>query len=175
MEKSINEQKGFGFVLDTRRITDKKMKLTLVAISQEKEELATWYELPLIHQLQVDIQTWCQNNIIHVQGHMMGNIVQHCVVTNEELTEQIDDTFHLLFTTDSSIAGQYQSPDIDMEEDEVEFLPRGQIYFKNILKEQFGLNINPFPRKSTELFEYRESSVEEETKHPFSVLKHLTK
>ena len=175
MEKSMNEQKGFGFVLDVRRITDKKTIFTLVATPQEKEEMAIWYEIPLIQQMQVDVCTWRQDNVFHIRGHLFGDIVQQCVVTNEDLTEHIDDDFHLLFTTDSALAGSTQSTDINMEEDEVELLSRGQIYFKDILKEQLGLNINPFPRRTTELFEYRESSADEEKEHPFSVLKHLTK
>ena len=62
-----------------------------------------------------------------------------------------------------------------MDEDDVDFVENGRIYFYDIIQEQFGLALNPFPKKTKEAFSYYELKAEDVVENPFAVLKHLTK
>ena len=81
----------------------------------------------------------------------------------------------MLFSTSKQPMVNEVVLDIDITEEPIEFLPRPQIYFKDIVFEQFGLNLDAFPRKTDELFVYKEEEEPTEKENPFSVLKHLTK
>ncbi len=173
MEKSNTSQKGISFVLDTRQLTEKASAFILTATPQERESLAKWYNLPAIQALQVDIKAYKKEAVIHIDGQLSADAVRECVISGDEFTEKTTGEFNLLFTT--SPQESTSEADIDMEEEIIEFLPRGQIYFKDLITEQFGLFLNPFPQNTADFFEYRETNAEEEKENPFAVLKRLTK
>ncbi len=171
MEKSNTTQKGISFVLDTRQLTEKTNTFSLTATPKEREDLAQWFDLPQINSLQVNISTYKKEDVIHVDGYLTADVIRECVVSGDEFTQKTMGDFNLLFSTSQ----QTQSEDIDMEEEIIEFLPRGQIYFKEIITEQFGLFLDPFPKNTTDFFEYRENDAETVKENPFTVLKGLTK
>lgn len=175
MEKSKSTVKDISYVLDTRTIPSSGQTLELTATPEECAELAKRFELPTVHNLNCKIKLEKKEDIIQLKGFLSAQLIQECVVTLEPFENTLSGEFTLLFSTTPQPHISESIPDIDMEEEPVEFLPRGQLFFKEIIAEQFGLNINPFPKQTTELFEYREASAEDERENPFSILKHLTK
>ncbi|MBR4932421.1 MAG: hypothetical protein IKZ02_05280 [Alphaproteobacteria bacterium] len=175
MEKSQSTAKDISYVLDTRTIPNSGLTLKLTATPEECTELAKRFELPAVNNLSCQLNLEKKEDIIQLKGLLSAHIIQECVVTLEPFENILSGEFVLLFSTTPQPHISESIPDIDMEEEPVEFLPRGQLFFKEIIAEQFGLNINPFPKQTTELFEYREVSSEDIRETPFSILKHLTK
>lgn len=174
MKKSNMNEKGINYVLDTRQINDKKQSITLFATESEKTELAKWYEIPAIKSLSVEMNVHKKEDIITVQGKISAETDRECVITGKIFEQPLSADFTLLFST-TPAPQQPLETDIDMEEEPAEYLPRGQIYFKDIVTEQFGLNLDPFPKSTNEFFEYRENDTVTEKENPFAVLKRLTK
>lgn len=175
MEKSNVVQKGISYVLDARKISSQKTCFILQATNEECVALAQWYELPAVLSVQADICAFLDDNIITIEGHITASTRRECVITGEEFTQNTAGDFTLLFSTSPLPAHAHTTPDIDLDEEPIEFLPRGQIYFKDIITEQFGLILDPFPKNTDKPFEYREENTESVKENPFSVLKHLTK
>ncbi len=173
MEKSNTPQKDISFVLDTRQLKEQKSLFKLVATPAECNALAQWFNLPKINTLTSDIQAYKKEDIIHIIGDLNADVMRECVISGDEFVQKTNGEFHLLFSTLQQSGTQ--SADIDMEEEIIEFLPRGQIYFKDIITEQFGLFLDPFPKNTTDFFEYRENDTEIEKENPFAILKRLTK
>ncbi len=171
MEKSNMTQKGISYVLDTRHITDKETSFTLIATPIEREDLAKWYNLPEIKALRVDVRARKNDDVFHIFGHLTADVVRECVVSGDEFTQKTVGDFTALFSTNP----QTETTDIDMDEEIVDYIPRGQIFFKDMITEQFGLLLDPFPKNTADFFEYREADASEEKENPFSVLKRLTK
>ena len=173
MEKSTVLKKGISYVLDARKISPQKTSFSLEATKEECQALAEWYEIPAVLSVKADITAFSEGSVITVEGKLSIITRRECVITAEEFTQSATGDFTVLFST--SPIKEQQKPDIDLDEEPIEFLPRGQIYFKDIITEQFGLLLDPFPKNTDEPFEYREESAESGKENPFSVLKHLTK
>ncbi len=176
MEKSDKTEKGISFVLDVRTIPLNGLKLHLQATPEECCFLAERYELPAVYAVSADLEVVADGELIDVHGVLSGRVRQTCVVSLEEFDNVLEGEFHALFSANRNLVlAQENKADFDPEEEPIEFIPKGQIYFKEVIAEQVGLNINPFPKKTDEIFTYYEVNPELEKENPFSVLKDLTK
>ena len=173
MEKLNVVQKGISYVLDTRKISSQKTGFKLIATEEDCRALADWYEIPAVLSVETDICTFLTDKIITLQGQMRISTRRECIITGEEFTQNANENFTLLFST-SPVPTQ-TNPDINLDEEPIEYLPRGQIYFKDIIFEQFGLMLDPFPKNTNKPFVYYEETTQVSKENPFSILKHLTK
>ncbi len=176
MEKSVNHKKDIAFVLDTRTVNKTKKHYVLEANDTQKENLKKFFELPAIKNLSFEFDVFLNKDCIEINGILKAVVTQKCVVSLNEFDEKINEGVCLLFTEDESL---YQSllktEDFSLEDDDVELIEKGKIYFYDLVQEQLGLALNPFPKKTDEAFSYYELKAEEVKENPFSVLKHLTK
>lgn len=176
MEKSLQLKKDISFSLDVRIIPQNGLKLILEATPAECAYLARHYDLPAIHSFCVQMQITSLNEIIQVVGVLSASVCQNCVITLEEFDQLVQGDFKLLFSEDKRLVeAQENQVDFDPDEEPIELIQKGHIYFKELLAEQLGLYLDPFPRKVQESFSYYEEKAETVRENPFSVLKHLTK
>lgn len=175
MEKLQQEQKDIACVVDVRKITAQGTHICMTATKEQCRELAEHFEIIAVDNLTVDVKLRKKEDIIELTGTLKAQVQQECVVTLEPMDNEVSGDFEMLFSTIKQPIVNESVLDIDISEEPVEFLPRGQIYFKDIVFEQFGLNLDEFPRKTEELFVYREDTEPIEKENPFAVLKHLTK
>ncbi len=174
-QKLKESEKGISFLLETRQITQKTKQLSLEASQKERDALAEFYDLPLLSSLVADLKITRIGEVIEVKGVLRASFQQICVVSNEPFDQNMNADFTVLFTDRPRALTQSKAYDVDMEEEYVEPVQHGRINLKEVISEQFGLNLNPFPKKTEGYFEYYEEKSSDEKKNPFSVLKELTK
>ena len=176
MEKSSKSKKDIAFVLDVRTINKSKKHYILEATETQKEELKIFFELPLIQSLIFEFDAFLNKDYMEIQGILTAKIKQKCVVSLEEFETEIKEQVRLLFTEDEDLYNALLNKgDFLVDEEDVELVENGRIYFYNIVQEQLGLALNPFPKKTDETFSYYELKAEDVKENPFAVLKHLTK
>lgn len=176
MEKSTHEKKDISYVLDIRTIPADGLYLNLEANPTECSFLAKRYDLLAVHSLCAAVKVSYQRDLVEVKGSLIACIKQRCVVSLEEFDQEVKESFTALFSDNKNIvAAQEAKMDFDPEEEPIEFIQKGRIYFKELIAEHFGLFIDPFPKKTNKLFTYYEEKADDKKENPFSVLKHLTK
>ncbi|MBR6731010.1 MAG: hypothetical protein IKL90_06725 [Alphaproteobacteria bacterium] len=176
MEKSSKSKKDIAFVLDTRTVNKQKKHYELEANESQKQALKKFFELPDVMNLTFEFDVFLNKEYIEINGILRAKIKQKCVVSSDEFETKISEPVRLLFTEDESFYNSLlNKADFSMDEDDVDFVENGRIYFYDIIQEQFGLALNPFPKKTKEAFSYYELKAEDVVENPFAVLKHLTK
>lgn len=176
MEKSLKSKKDIAFVLDVRTINKTKKHYVLTANDEQKEILKTFFSLPQVKNLTFEFDAFLNKEYIEINGFLSAKIQQKCVVSLEEFENEIKENVRLLFTEDKSLYNALLNKnDFSPEEDEVDLIENGRIYFFDLIQEQFGLAIDPFPKKTDDVFTYYELKAEDVVENPFAVLKHLTK
>lgn len=174
MEKSNQTQKDISYVLDIRTIPADGLNIFLKANPSECLFLAKRYDLPAVCSISVDVNAKFDEEIIEIKGFLKAKIKQRCVVTLDIFEQSIEESFKVFFSNNPRIvADQESKSDFNPDEEPIELVQKGRIYFKELIAEQLGLYIDPFPKKTKELFTYYEEKSQKE--NPFSALKHLTK
>lgn len=168
-------QKEFTYPIDVRTITSKGMTIHLQADEAECAALADRFDVPRVISLSSDL-TVRRAGLIVVEGTFKAVVEQICVVSLEKFENQIQSDFKLFFDPDMKKTHN-QIIDIDVGDEEVEPIVNGRIDVGAALAEQFGLNLDLFPKKTKQPFCYADplSEAEEKQKHPFSELKNLLK
>lgn len=171
MKKLCMENFGINKLVDVRTVTEKGDDLVLNATSAECEALAKRFDVPKILSLTVSGRLFW-DDIVVFEGVIQSEQERICVVSLESFIEKTSEPFRLLF---SDMPGK-ESSEMDVDEDIVLPVVHGKINLGEAIAEEFGVNLNPFPRKTTEPFEYidNEPDEKEENTNPFSVLKNLT-
>ena len=176
MEKTAKIEKDISFVLDARTVTKQGKDYLLVANKTQCKDLAEFYEVPAVKNISFGFNASLVDDVIELNGVLKANVVRICVVSSEEFIEEIDYPFVLLFSEDENVVlTQENKVDFSPDDESIELIKNGRIYFYEIVREQLGLSLNPFPKKTDEPFAYYEEKVEGVKENPFAVLKHLTK
>lgn len=176
MEKSLKLKKDIAFVLDVRTVNKTKKHYVLSANEEQKKNLKNFFDLPKVEDLTFEFDVFLNKDYIEINGELSAKIHQKCVVSLDEFENKIKENVRLLFTEDESLYNSLlNKSDFSPEDEEVDLVQNGRIYFFDLIQEQFGLALNPFPKKTDETFSYYELKAEEVVENPFAVLKHLTK
>ena len=171
MEKLTESKKDLSFTLDMRKIPAVGLDLCFSASPRECALLAERFDVPEVKNFTATVHLKKQGKLTQMTGSFCSLVTQECVVTLEAFENTVSGDFLLLLSDE-------KQPDVSEEEialtdEPTEYCPRGIIPFRDLLGEQFGLNLDPFPHKTRQPFEYREETSAPE--NPFSVLKGLTK
>jgi len=105
------------------------------------------------------------NKVIHVEGTVLADVTQECVVTMEPVTDHIEDRFEAWYAEPSSavsftkakrermsLAEQDEQPIID-EFDDPEGVVDGKIDLGELVTQHFSLALNLYPRADDAPFE----------------------
>ncbi|ANW01841.1 YceD family protein [Bradyrhizobium icense] len=113
----------------------------------------------------------------HVAGHLRARIGQNCVVTLEEIENDIDEPIDLIFAPPEQIPQMAALVD-DAEEsgeetpDPPEPIENGMIDLGRLATDALYLAVDPYPRKPGAVFEPMVEAADPED-HPFAALKAL--
>ena len=154
-------------VIDTRTISDEKLLIEFYASDKEKTELENRFEIPKIIDFQVQ-GFFIRNDSIEFQGHIHAVMERICVSTMEKFQEEMNSDIHLFF---SETVQENESWNID--EEIILPIKQGKINLFEVFSEEFGVNLNPFPKSTDSYLDYRDPSDNNEKENPFSVLKKL--
>jgi len=141
----------------------------LCATPADCEAVAKRLQLPGVTSLRASVRVDWDKDIIRVSGHLWATLTRECVVSLELFPENIDTNFEALFSENTDIL----SKETEMKE-AIDPVDRGRLDFLDILTEQVGLNMDPFPHKPD--ISYNDSIFEIKSENkPFSNLKNMIK
>ena len=114
---------------------------------------------------------------VHVAGHVRARIGQTCVVTLEEIENDIDEPIDLIFAPPEQIPQMAALVDDAEEGDEEtpdppEPIENGMIDLGRVATDALYLAVDPYPRKPGAVFEPVVEAADPED-HPFAALKVL--
>ena len=141
----------------------------LEATPTECSVVAQRLDIPQVLSLKAHVHVAFQDDLIRVSGHLIAELARQCVVSLDIFPEHLDSDFEAFFAENLSVTAK----ETEMKE-AVEPLDRGRLDFLDILTEQVGLLMNPFPHKPGVTGDYIEFS-ETKGQRPFSNLKNILK
>ncbi len=159
--------------IDIRTIGLMPQEWHFEASDSEKKELADRFDLPEIISLTADF-TLQKEDLICMRGTLSADVVQTCVVTMENFKNHMAADFTLYFTNKPDEM-RFEDLSLDFEEKDIELLKSGFLNYFDVIAEQFGLNLDPFPKKVKRYGDYIEDVTEADKPHPFAELKKLLK
>ncbi len=134
----------------------------LTATQKECHELSERFEVPKIDSLKAQI-TLFRDDFVHIKGKIMATLHRQSVVSLREFTEQMNENFDVLFC-------ELPIPETDEIVDEIH---EGRIDLGQVISEQFGLALNPFPHAPDETGNYIYQETDKSSHNPFQKLSKL--
>ena len=129
-------------------IHGKHCKKLITATNEERQKLAQRFGLIKLEKFTADfdISILQSFSIVSVECKFFAVVVQECVVSLQEFSANIIGSYNCKYSSDN-YTSCHQNLDFDvMAEDPSEPIVDGSFDIGIILTEQFGLELNPFPR-----------------------------
>lgn len=167
MEKNKKNEKGLNKVLFLGEIGPNGWANDFMATPDQCAKIAKRFEIPKVKELSAHICANIDRDLIRVSGHIAARLERVCVVTLESFDEVLDTDFEALFAENVPLIKEGEM------KDDIEPIERGRLDIFEIVAEQVGLNMNPFPHKEGVNGDYIEQG--DSTNRPFANLKKLIK
>jgi uncharacterized metal-binding protein YceD (DUF177 family) len=171
----------------SRLITLDKISMTetarhIAADAEERAALAARFDLLGLDRLEADLQLRRTGaKVIRLIGHLSADLVQACVVSLNPVPAGLEVDFEMFFSEDVGATEADLTVEYD-QDDPPEPVRGGHIDLGEVVAEQLGLNLDPYPRAAdavlpagwratteTEL----EAIRKDEKPNPFAVLKQV--
>ena len=134
----------------------------LEASNKELSALAKRFQVQKIHSLKAYLTVY-PSEVVRIVGKLDALTRRECVISLEKFDEKMAEDFEVLYADNPST-----------ESDEIiDAIDKGRIHLGEIVAEQYGLALNPFPKKPGVRNPYQD--VAEEKPHPFANLKKFLK
>ncbi|MDX2028313.1 MAG: DUF177 domain-containing protein [Alphaproteobacteria bacterium] len=144
----------FSRSLAVEKIPSSGMIEKLEADEQERRRVAGRFGLVEVKKLQaqLDIQHARAGQAVAVTGRLVADIVQKCVVTLEPLATHVEHDIDVLYeaTAESETGGELAH--MEPDESETEPLVNGIIDLGELVTQNLGVAIDPYPRKPGVVF-----------------------
>jgi uncharacterized metal-binding protein YceD (DUF177 family) len=137
-------------IVDVDRMGPSGTALEIAASESERAALAKRFGflgLPAFSaRVTVDLRPGRQ---VVVEGRLRGRIVQACILSLDPVTQDLDDTFRVVFKQDLSEERDPESGEalVNAQADAPEPLPGNLLDVGEIVAEQLSLAADPYPRK----------------------------
>lgn len=160
-------------ILDVSKIPLKGLTFDLTATKRELQTLSERFDLPAVKSFRVH-GTVSGEHTLKVSAEIEAEITQTCVITLKEFDSTLQTGFEELFSEKGIDFESERDFDIDMENEAYDIIKNGKLNLGEIISQQFGLALDPFPRSTNETFEYIEQAPGQK-QNPFKGLKDLLK
>ena len=143
-----------------------KMPKSYVLEASEKElkTLEKRFDVEKIHFLKAYLTVY-PNDIVKVQGKIESLTRRECVVSLEKFDEKMNEEFEVLYA---------DNPPADSDEI-IDVIDKGRIHLGEIIAEQYGLALNPFPHAENRDRSYAYLEKNEISNRPFRNLSKIIK
>ena len=156
------------YVIDTSKIPQNGLELTLEASSEQNKKIAERLGIVQLSDFKSRIVV-TRESLITVRAAFTAQVIQKDIVTNEDVHETIDDSFEELFIEKKDLKEPFAEDDLDAPE----IIENHQLDIGELIIQYLALSLDAFPRgQETADFIYQEG---EEKENPFSVLKKMKK
>ena len=167
MEKTKKDEKGLNKVLFLGEIGPNGWKGDFVATPAQCAKIAERFEIPQVKDLMCHVNVVIEDDLIRATGHIKGTLVRVCVVSLDAFEKKLDTDFEALFAENIPFLKEGEM------KDDIVPIDRGRLDIFEIVAEQVGLNMDPFPHKPGISGDYIEQG--DTTNRPFANLKNLIK
>lgn len=134
----------------------------LEASEKELKVLEERFDVEKIHYLKVRLTIY-PNDIIRITGKIEALTRRQCVISLDNFDEKMNEEFEVLYA---------DNPPSDTDEI-IDVIDKGRIHLGEIVAEQYGLALNPFPKKNGVKNPYELQDTE--MQKPFADLKKILK
>lgn len=167
MEKMKKNEKGLNKIVFLGEISAHPWQDKLVASPAQCEKIAHRFDIPQVKEVTALVKAEMDGDLVRVSGHLWATMERMCVVSLDLFEDKIDEDFEALFCENATLIKEGEM------EDDIEPIDRGRLDIFDIVAEQVGLLLNPFPKKPNVSGDYVED--EENQQKPFANLKNLLK
>lgn len=180
MRRPLPVANEFSRPFDARQMRKPSVEITLEPTALECAALANRFNLEALDSFKATVKVTASTGgkLVNVSGRYEAEIVQNCVVSLEPVPSQIYGLIDRDFAEETQLEISKSSVDFDPGvPDPPDAITGGIVDLGEMVAEQFGLEIEPFPRVSgIEFSNYIEDKdYDEETVNPFAALKELKK
>ena len=134
----------------------------LEASDKECRALAERFGVEKVYWLKADLIVY-PGDIVKIKGKVSALTRRQCVISLKNFDEEMQEAFEVLYADD---------PSLDTDEI-IDPIVQGRIHLGDMISEQYGLALNPFPKKPGIKNPYEEEK--REKTHPFANLKEILK
>jgi uncharacterized metal-binding protein YceD (DUF177 family) len=171
----MTDDRLFSRVVRVDALPPEGQVVTIEATPGEREELASFYQLPAIAALTATLRLEPSGRGgARVTGAVHGELTQVCVVSLEPFPATVDEVVDIRFApqmaADSkSLPGKETETFSLADEDEPDPVINGKIDLGSLVAEFFALGLDPYPRKSGAVLD-EQSANSEPVDSPFAAL-----
>lgn len=166
----------FSRVISVSRIPPKDIEERLEAKPAERAALAKRFDLIELSTLNALITlTKGPNETVAAKGTIKADLSQQCVVTLEPIHTHFDLDVDMTFLPAEQNKDGAGSPEQDALEEEFELFSDGKIDIGEMVAQQLGVSIDPYPRKANAKLVVTEFGAKVEEPHPFAKLSTVIK
>ncbi len=162
---------GINRTLAVRAIPTQGLVMALTATPAECAALARRFHVPRVLGLTASVRI-VPGDRIRIDGDLTADMRRECVVSLEPFDQTLRASFSVFYAEQNADAPDESDFDI-MNDEPVEAIQNGRIDLGALIAEQFGLHLDPFPRKPGAVLTYQntDNTTDDDTHHPFADLK----
>ena len=156
------------YVIDTSKIPQNGLELEIKASPAQEKEIAKRLDIVSLADFKSRILI-THEDLITIRAAFTAQVVQKDVVTGEDISESVDDSFEEHFVDKKDLKTPFAEDNLDAPE----VIENNQLDIGELLIQYLALSLDAFPRRQeTADFVYQEG---EEKENPFAVLEKLKK
>lgn len=194
MDKHSPTTPEFSRIVLTEQLEQGQVNEAILAREDERRALAARFGLVSLDSLRADValSRVGRGPVVRVEGRLIADVVQTCVVSLEPVHNRIEEAFVLHYAPETHGAdrgeghgkAQHRTVELRLDEGDEEDIPEplvgGRIDIGEAVAQHLALALDPYPRKPgirlEDVIEPRdEVDVGETTKSPFAVLARLSR
>lgn len=134
---------GFHHRVPLERIRPRRDTVRLEAGPQARAEVAERFDLVAIDRLEAELELWRTARGAEVEGRIVAEAVQRCVVSGEPVPVRLEEPLHLHFR---SIEGEGDELELEPEDLDVMPIEAGSIDLGEAIVQTMVLALPEYPR-----------------------------
>ncbi len=155
---------------------DDSLRQAIDADDAECRALARRFAIAAVERVYAEVELKRQGRQVVAEARLEAKVEQTCVVSLQPMDVAVDECFTRVFDPDVRPSGEFdETIDLDLDgEDPPEALVDDKIDLGEMVAEQLGLSLDPYPRLEGATVDPRHVAQEEPRRdNPFAVLKGL--
>lgn len=168
MKKSSST--GIRQTVPVKTIPAQGLDMVLTATPAECAELERRFNVPQVSGLTVRLHI-APGDPIRIAGEWEVDLQRECVVSLDIFPQHLRESFQALYADGGVDVFAETGFEISMDDEPVESIKNGRIDLGALIAEQFGLSLDPFPRKPDAILPQPDIPAVGNTYRPFADLK----
>lgn len=161
----------FSRIVSISRVPPKGLDESLEAKPVERKALSDRFSLVELSLLKAQLTLQpASNKTFVLTGFIEADVVQPCVVTLDPLTSHLKIPMNMILLPAESQDEEEGLKDLDDIQTETDVFVEGKIDLGEIVAQQLGIHIDPYPRRKDAALTKTKAGREIQIEHPFASL-----